>query len=111
MKKVYHKLVRDKIPDIIAASGKKAVCHVVDQETALEMLATKLQEEAVEYAESREIEELADVLEVIRAIAAERGVALSALERIRAEKEKQRGGFARRIVLEEVWKIEKQTEI
>ena len=98
----YDKLVRDRIPEIISQSGKEAVFHPVDREEALDRLARKLQEEAAEYEESREIEELADVMEVIFAIAAERGVSPEELEAIRARKARERGGFARRIVLEEV---------
>lgn len=99
---VYDKLVRDKIPEIIRQGGKEPVCRVADREEALEYLARKLQEEAAEYARSRDVEELADVLEVIRAIAAERGVSPEALEAMRQAKANARGGFARRLILEEV---------
>lgn len=100
--KQYHKLVRDKIPEMILASGKEPICRKADREETLELLARKLEEEAAEYAASRDAEELCDVLEVIRAIAAERGIALEALEQERARKAAERGGFEKRIVLEEV---------
>lgn len=98
----YQKLVRDKIPQIIWKSGKEPVFAAVSREEVLDYLAKKLQEEAAEYAASREAEELADVLEVIRAIAAESGVAMEEIEKIRARKAQERGGFADRIVLEQV---------
>ena len=98
----YQKLVRDKIPQIIRKSGKEPVFAAVSREEVLDYLAKKLQEEAAEYAASREAEELADVLEVIRAIAAESGVAMEEIEKIRARKAQERGGFADRLVLEQV---------
>ncbi|MBR1585556.1 MAG: nucleoside triphosphate pyrophosphohydrolase [Clostridia bacterium] len=98
----YHKLVRDRIPEIVRAAGKQPVYCTVGQAEALEYLAKKLMEEAQEYAESREVEELADVLEVVYAIAAERGVTRDELEKLRKNKADQRGGFAGRIVLEKV---------
>lgn len=98
----YHKMVRDRIPEVIARDGKKAVWHTVDRQEAMEFLTKKLREEAEEYAASREAEELADVLEVVRALAAEQGVSWDELERIRENKHLQRGGFQQRIVLDAV---------
>lgn len=62
----------------------------------------KLQEEVSEYLEDNIIEELADVLEVIHAIALFHQVTLSELETVRKKKAVERGGFARRIFLEYV---------
>ena len=67
------------------------------------MLDTKLDEELAEYHKDQSIEELADLLEVIRAAAIARGYTLDDLERVRAEKATKRGGFERRILLKEVY--------
>ena len=58
--KAYHKLVRDRIPEIIEADGKTCVTEILPDEQYLEMLDTKLNEELAEYQESKSLEELAD---------------------------------------------------
>ena len=63
------------------------------------MLDAKLDEELAEYHKDHSIEELADLLEVIRAVAVARGYSLEELERIRANKAAKRGGFEKRILL------------
>ena len=95
----YDKLVRDKIPEIIQASGKEAACRIASSEEAEWYLRQKLCEEAEEYRQSGDAEELADVLEVVYAIAAEKGVSREALEEARMKKARERGGFSQRIVL------------
>ena len=102
MVRVYQKLVRDEIPRIIRESGKEPVTHTLTQAEALEALARKLCEEAQEYRESGEIEELADVLEVLMGIVRERGVSMTEIEEIRARKAAERGTFQQRIFLEKV---------
>ena len=96
---VYNKLVRDKIPEIIEKSGKRCIIETMDKKTYLESLDNKLYEELAEYQQDKSIEELADLLEVIYAVASARGYSIEELERIRAEK---RGGFKDRIWLKEV---------
>lgn len=54
----YHKLVRDKIPQIIEAAGKTCTCSVLSEEEYLTFLDTKLNEELAEYQESSALEEL-----------------------------------------------------
>ena len=61
----YHKLVRDRIPEIIEASGKTCVTEVLSDEEYLKMVDAKLDEELAEYHKDQHIEELADLLEVI----------------------------------------------
>lgn len=97
----YDKLVRDRIPDIIAEKGERSTVHVASDEEYRSKLREKLTEEVAEFMESGEREELADVLEVVYALAAERGLSQEELERIRREKAEKRGGFAGRIILEE----------
>ena len=100
----YHKLVRDRIPEIIEQSGKTCTCSVLTDEEYLKFLDEKLNEELEEYQESKSMEELADLLEVMRAVAIARGSSPEEVERIRKEKAEKRGGFEKKILLEEVWK-------
>ena len=99
---VYNKLVRDKIPEIIEKSGKRCIIETMDKKTYLESLDNKLHEELAEYQQDKSIEELADLLEVIYAVASARGYSFKELERIRAEKAEKRGGFKDRVWLKEV---------
>ena len=98
----YHKLVRDRIPEIIEADGKQCVCSVLSEEDYLRLLDQKLDEELREYQESKSMEELADLLEVMRAVARARSSSMEEVERIRIRKAEKRGGFERRILLEQV---------
>lgn len=98
----YNKLVRDRIPEIIAADGKTCTTEVLSGEDYLRMLDAKLDEELAEYHKDQNIEELADLLEVLRAAAVARGYTLDELERVRVEKAEKRGGFEKRLLLLEV---------
>ncbi|MEU5148723.1 nucleoside triphosphate pyrophosphohydrolase [Streptomyces goshikiensis] len=95
------KLVRDLIPEIIRANGAEPEVYVADPVEYRRRLREKLGEEVSEYMEADEThapEELADVLEVAYALAADHGVDPAQLEKIRAAKARERGGFAERIV-------------
>ena len=98
----YNKLVRDRIPEIIESSGKSCTTEILSAEDYLRMIDAKLDEELAEYHKDQNIEELADLLEVIRAAAIARGYTLDDLERVRAEKAVKRGGFEKRILLKTV---------
>lgn len=98
----YDKLVRDGIPAIIRESGERPVTHVVDGDEYRRRLAEKLVEEAEEFAESQEPEELADVLEVVAAIRKRMNIDADGLDRLRWEKHDARGGFESGVVLERV---------
>ena len=98
----YNKLVRDRIPEIIKSSGKSCTTEILSAEDYLRMIDAKLDEELAEYHKDQNIEELADLLEVIRAAAIARGYSLEDLERVRAEKAAKRGDFEKRILLKEV---------
>lgn len=102
MAEAYDKLVRDDIPAIIEANGDAPIVHVADDEEYGRRLVEKLREEVEEFAESGDVEELADVLEVVHAIRAHRGLAADELADVRAEKAAERGRFDERIVLERV---------
>ena len=103
MVKTYNKLVRDRIPEIIESSGKFCTTEILSAEDYLRMIDAKLDEELAEYHKDQNIEDLADLLEVIRAAAIARGYTLEDLERVRAEKAAKRGGFEKRILLKEVY--------
>lgn len=107
MTKVYNKLVRDRIPEIIKASGAECKTIILSDEEYLKMIDAKLDEELCEYHKDQTIEELADLIEVIYAATLARGYTLADLERIRAEKLRKRGGFAEKILLVETVKKEK----
>lgn len=98
----YNKLVRDRIPEIIESNGKTCVTEILSDAQYLEMLDAKLNEELAEYQESKSLEELADLLEVLRAVARARGWTWEQLELTRQEKAAKRGGFEKKILLKEV---------
>ena len=102
MIKKYNKLVRDRIPEIIEASSRACVTEILSDEDYLRMLDAKLDEELAEYHADQNIEELADLMEVIRACAMARGYSVEELEQVRAEKAARRGGFEKKILLKEV---------
>ena len=108
MRKIkYHKLVRDLIPEIIASSGKTYTTAILSDADYLTMLDAKLNEELAEYQESKSMEELADLLEVMRAVAKARGSSMEEVEQIRREKAIKRGGFDKKLLLTEVQSEEK----
>ena len=98
----YDKIVRDRIPEIIESDSKQCVTKQVSGREKLQYLYKKLVEETNELSESSSIEELADVQEVVYAIANELGVSLNEIECTRRQKAEERGGFEKGIVLLEV---------
>ena len=100
--KVYNKLVRDKIPEIIAADGKTCKTRILSDKEYVATLEVKLNEEVAEYRADKSLEEMADVLEVLQTICVSRGYSLEELETVRAKKACERGGFADKIFLEYV---------
>ena len=103
MIKNYNKLVRDKIPEIIMNNGAKNIkTRILDNNEYLNSLNTKLQEELKEYIESGEVEELADLEEVLRAILKIKNVSYEQFEIIRQSKADKRGAFDKKIFLESV---------
>lgn len=102
MRAIHNKLVRNKIPEIIKNAGKTPVTLILSDEEYLSELDKKLNEECAEYQTDKSIEELADMLEVMYAIAEARGWSVSELEAVRREKADKRGGFKDKIYLEYV---------
>lgn len=103
MLKIYNKLVRDKIPQIIEASGKQCTVRVLDDAEYAVALKTKMQEELNEFLEASEVdqqlEELADLLEVVYSFVQSKGVVYEEIERIRQKKLDERGGFIEKLEL------------
>lgn len=97
--KTHNKLVRDKIPEIIAASGKTCTVKYLTNAEYLDALYAKLDEEMREYQESKNPEELVDLLEVIYALAAVSGLNLVDLRELYYKKAKERGQFEKKIML------------
>ena len=91
------KLVRDKIPEIIEASGATPLTRILETEEYLSCLETKLDEEVQEFHESKATEELADILEVVYALAEAYGCSREQLQQIFDAKHTARGGFKKRI--------------
>jgi len=99
LKKVYNKLVRDKIPDIIAADGKKFKTRILNKEEHLKELIKKLTEEAKELEASPGIEELADIKELVISIRETLKIRAGELEEMRRQKAAERGRFKKQIFL------------
>ena len=97
-----NKLVRDRIPEIIEASGKTCKTRILSQNEYLEALDQKLIEELAEYQESKALEELADLLEVMEATVKARGYTWQQLLELKKAKKATRGGFEDQILLIEV---------
>ena len=99
----YDKLIRDKIPEMIGKDGKKAIIReLVDDTQFMTYLGKKLLEESKEFHETNDIEELADIIEVINSILQITNYTMDKLELLREKKLKDRGGFDKRLVLVEV---------
>lgn len=93
------KLVRDKIPQIIRSKGQMPVVYVANADEYRTSLRAKLREEVQEFLDSNDNpEELADILEVLYALAEDCGTDRRQLEKLRAAKAEERGGFGNRII-------------
>ena len=101
--KTYNKLVRDKIPEIIEADGRKCDVRIVSNKDELYyLLAKKLHEEVDEFIEDKNLEELADIMEVLFGLAKNLGYSEEDLLNKREQKRQERGGFSEGVVLEKV---------
>jgi len=101
--KIYNKLVRDKIPQVIEADGKKYDIRIADKKEHYELLEEKLMEEVKEFLEGKNLEELADVMEVLYGLADKLGYSEEELNQRRVEKREKLGGFKEGIVLMRVY--------
>jgi predicted house-cleaning noncanonical NTP pyrophosphatase (MazG superfamily) len=102
-KKIYHKLIRDKIPEIIKSKGEKPKIRRLNDEEFKGELKRKILEEGRELVEGSEenvINELADLQEIIDTILRTEGFSKSKFKKFQTEKRKRRGGFNKRLFLE-----------
>ena len=107
MEKVFNKLVRDNIPDIIEKNNEVAVTRILEDKEYLLELYKKLHEECieVEMAKNKEelIMELADVYEVLLAVMLYNDINLEEVEACALIKRNKRGSFSKRIYLEKTY--------
>jgi predicted house-cleaning noncanonical NTP pyrophosphatase (MazG superfamily) len=99
---VYNKLVRDRIPEIILKNGEQPITEILNDDKYKEMLDKKILEEVNEYLIDDNVEELADIMEVILAILKFKNVDISEFENIVKNKRDKKGGFEEKIFLKEV---------
>lgn len=97
----YNKLVRDKIPEYIKGKGAEPITHVAGDSEYWEKLKEKLLEEANEFNKDENIEEVADILEVIEAISIYKGFDKNDIEKVKNKKAGEKGKFNDRIILDE----------
>lgn len=98
-KTFYCKLVRDKIPQIIERNGKRALIDTLDDESFEIFLERKLDEEVKEYHDSKDAEELADILEVLITLAELKGLTFADLMDMQTKKAVRKGYFTKKILL------------
>ena len=99
MKKQINKLVRDNIPLICEKNGQTPETKILDDENYAAELKAKLIEEVEEYLTDNNLEELADILEVIEALAENQGASLDKVMGIKQNKQNKNGAFKNRIYL------------
>jgi predicted house-cleaning noncanonical NTP pyrophosphatase (MazG superfamily) len=97
--KIYQKLVRDKIPEIMTREGLKPTVKTLTEAEYQEALIKKLDEEVAEFKQTRSPEELADILEVLYSLASIQGVTESTLHEMKEAKRDKKGSFEKRVLL------------
>lgn len=101
--KEFNKLVRDKIPEKIERNGEIAKTRILNDDEYIKQLNIKLKEEVEEYLQDNNIEEIADIMEVLLAILKYNNVEYDEFEKIRISKVQKRGAFDERIFLEKTY--------
>lgn len=107
MEKMYQKLVRDNIPEIIRQDGAEPKTRTLEQAEYLDKLLEKLEEEIIELQAAREnkqdmAKEIGDVYEVLEAIIQAFGLSKEEIIKLQEERRQKRGGFDKKIFLESV---------
>ncbi|NHK33024.1 MAG: phosphoribosyl-ATP pyrophosphohydrolase [Asgard group archaeon] len=96
----HNKLVRDNIPSIIEKSGRKVdFRQSKNREELLSLLGLKLIEESKEYVQNQNIEELADIMEILCSILDLTNTSFDTLQEIRRKKKQTKGGFEKGYIL------------
>lgn len=101
--KTYNKLVRDKIPEIVRDDGKDCDVEIASKDKHYKLLKEKLIEETEEFLEDENLEELADILEVLFSLSESLGYREEDLLKKREDKKHERGGFKKGIILKKVY--------
>ena len=99
---IHNKLVRDNIVEIIKDKGKKVSYEILDDKRYGEELDKKLKEEVNEYLKDHNIEEIADIIEVLYAIIEYKGFSIQEVDKTRTEKALEKGIFKNKVFLKEV---------
>lgn len=102
---IYYKLIRDNIPEICRQNGKTAVTKTLDDKKYRKALRKKLLEETNEYLASEELSELADILEVVDALAKLQGSDFEKVMELKKKKAETNGAFDERLLLIRTKKI------
>lgn len=98
--KVYNKLVRDKVPDIIRAEGLEPRTRWLEKHEYLSELVKKLQEETDNFTENQDLEHLAELQEIVLSLADALDIKHSDLAKAVSKKTLAEGAYKRRIYLE-----------
>ncbi len=97
--KEHHRLVRDRVPDLIYESGKSFTIRHADNDETFSLLLDRIVEHTEDLRINPRREDLADILEAIYSAAEKKGWTLQELENVRAEKRAARGAFQENVVL------------
>lgn len=100
--KIYNKLVRDRIPELMLKEHELPTTRILSDEEYIQELNKKLRDEVNVYLENENVEEMVDILEVVRAILDYKGVTYEELEEKRIKKANKKGAFKEKVYLEKV---------
>ena len=103
MIKIYNKLIRDKIPEIIKAAGEKPYLRRLNRKEYIKEIEKKVLEEAKELIEAKNkkgvLNEIVDIQELIDVLTSKVGLTKLQIKIQQREKNKKRGGFKKRLFL------------
>lgn len=102
MKRIYNKLVRDNIPQLIKESGRDCTSRILDEKEYYDALLDKIVEEIEEYRISGNEEELADVYEVLDCLVQLKEYEPMHIDYLQLIRREKRGSFKDRVLLIDV---------